>query len=166
MSFSKITDKMNSSKLINLNANILNLVLPRRDFSAQEHDENGRAVRGNSVSILFDAGRYDSIDIAIELAKFYVKLRDRFNMRGMYGCIPGRVHFKNPEDGKFTYYVSADSEGCKFGWSNETLPYSDWESQYFTNVDDILQTIDTVEDKPVKFIKILKLIIVIKKINL
>ena len=154
MDFSKITDKNELAKIDKFEREYPEFDFCRDGiFSAQEHDENGRAVRGNSVSILFDAGRYDSIDIAIELAKFYVKLRDGFNMRGMYGCIPGRVHFKNPEDGKFTYYVSADSEGCKFGWRNETLPYSDWESQYFTNVDDILQTIDTVESKPVKIYK-------------
>ena len=125
-------------------------------FSSQEHDENGKAVRGNSVSILFSAGHYDSTDIAIELAKFYVKLRDGFNIRGMYGCIPGRVHFKNPEDGKFTYYVSADSKGCKFSWRDETSPYSDWEHKYFTTVDDILRTIDIVEGKPVKIYKDIK----------
>ena len=154
MDFSKITDKNELAKIDKFEREYPEFSFCRDGiFSSPEHDENGRAVRGNSVSILFDAGRYDSIDIAIELAKFYVKLRDGFNMRGMYGCIPGHVHFKNPEDGKFTYYVSADSEGCKFGWRNETLPYSDWESQYFTNVDDILQTIDTVEGKPVKIYK-------------
>ena len=154
MDFSKITDKNELAKIDKFEREYPEFSFCRDGiFSSQEHDENGRAVRGNSVSILFDAGRYDSIDIAIELAKFYVKLRDRFNMRGMYGCIPGRVHFKNPEDGKFTYYVSADSKGCQFSWRDETLPYSDWESQYFTNVDDILQTIDTVEDKPVKIYK-------------
>ena len=154
MGFSKITDKNELAKIDKFEREYPEFGFCRDGiFSSQEHDENGRAVLGNSVSILFDAGHYDSVDITIELAKFYVKLRDGFNMRGMYGCIPGRVHFKNPEDGKFTYYVSADSKGCKFGWRNETLPYSDWESQYFTNVDDILQTIDTVEDKPVKIYK-------------
>lgn len=155
MDFSKITDKNELAKIDKFEREYPEFSFCRDGiFSSQEHDENGRAVRGNSVSILFDAGQhYDSVDITIELAKFYVKLRDGFNMRGMYGCIPGRVHFKNPEDGKFTYYVSADSKGCQFGWRNETLPYSDWESQYFTNVDDILQTIDTVEDKPVKIYK-------------
>ena len=157
MDFSKITDKNELAKIDKFEREYPEFSFCRDGiFSSQEHDENGRAVRGNSVSILFDAGRYDSIDIAIELAKFYVKLRDGFNMRGMYGCIPGRVHFKNPEDGKFTYYVSADGKGCKFGWRNETLPYSDWKSQDFTNVDDILQTIDIVEDKPVKIYKDIK----------
>lgn len=94
-------------------------------FACQERDENSKPVTGSSVSILFGEDDYNSVDQAIELAKFYVKLRDEFNIRGMYGCIPGRVQFKNPEDGKFTYYVSADSKGCKFGWRNETLPYSD-----------------------------------------
>lgn len=155
MDFSKITDKNELAKIDKFEREYPEFSFCRDGiFSSQEHDENGRAVLGNSVSILFDAGQhYDSVDITIELAKFYVKLRDGFNIRGMYGCIPGRVHFKNPEDGKFTYYVSADSEGCKFGWRNETLPYSDWESQYFTNVDDILQTIDIVEGKPVKIYK-------------
>lgn len=157
MDFSKITDKNELAKIDKFEREY-----PEFGdcgfgiFATQEHDENGRAVLGNSVSILFNAERYDSVDIAIELAKFYVKLRDGFNMRGMYGCIPGRVHFKNPEDGKFTYYVSADSKGCKFSWCNEALPYSDWKSQYFTNVDDILQTIDIVEDKPVKIYKDIK----------
>lgn len=157
MDFSKITDKNELAKIDKFEREY-----PEFGdcgfgiFATQEHDENGRAVLGNSVSILFNAERYDSVDIAIELAKFYVKLRDGFNIRGMYGCIPGRVHFKNPEDGKFTYYVSADSKGCKFSWRNETLPYSDWKSQYFTNVDDILQTIDIVEDKPVKIYKDIK----------
>ena len=154
MDFLKITDKNELAKIDKFEREYPEFSFCRDGiFSSQERDENGRAVRGNSVGILFDAGRYDSINIAIELAKFYVKLRDGFNMRGMYGCIPGRVHFKNPEDGKFTYYVSADSEGCKFSWRDETLPYSDWESQYFTNVDDILQTIDIVEGKPVKIYK-------------
>ena len=154
MDFSKITDKNELAKIDKFEREYPEFGFCRDGiFSAQERDENGRAVNGNSVSILFDANRYGSIGDVLELAKFYVKLLDGFNMRGMYGCIPGRVHFKNPEDGKFTYYVSADSEGCKFGWRNETLPYSDWESQYFTNVDDILQTIDTVEDKPVKIYK-------------
>lgn len=154
MDFSKITDKNELEKLCDFECEYPEFGNCHSGiFATQEHNENGRAVLGNSVSILFDAERYDSVDIAIELAKFYVKLRDGFNMRGMYGCIPGRVHFKNPEDGKFTYYVSADSKGCKFGWRNETLPYGDWKSQYFTNVDDILQTIDIVEDKPVKIYK-------------
>lgn len=157
MDFSKIPDKNELAKIDKFEREYPEFGFCHFGlFSSQEHDENGRAVLGNSVSILFDAERYDSVDIAIELAKFYVKLRDGFNIRGMYGCIPGRVHFKNPEDGKYTYYVSADSKGCKFSWRNETLPYSDWESQYFTNVDDILQTIDIVEYKPVKIYKDIK----------
>ena len=157
MDFSKITDKNELTKIDKFEREYPEFGFCRDGiFATQERDENGRAVLGNSVSILLNAERYDSVDIAIELAKFYVKLRDGFNIRGMYGCIPGRVHFKNPEDGKFTYYVSADSKGCKFGWRNEALPYSDWKSQYFTNVDDILQTIDIVEDKPVKIYKDIK----------
>lgn len=160
MGFLKITDKNELEKIDKFEREYPEFGFCRDGiFASQEHNENGRAVLGNSVSILFDAENYDSvdIDIAIESAKFYVKLRDGFNMRGMYGCIPGRVHFKNPEDGKFTYYVSADSKGCKFSWRDETLPYSDWKSQYFTNVDDILQTIDTVEGKPVKIYRDIKI---------
>lgn len=109
MDFSKITDKNELAKIDKFEREY-----PEFGdcgfgiFATQEHDENGRAVRGNSVSILFDAGRYDSIDIAIELAKFYVKLRDGFNMRGKingeiittgldccyYNCISTFIVFK------------------------------------------------------------------------
>lgn len=119
-------------------------------FATQEHDENGNAVRGNSVSILFDAERYDSIDDVIELAKFYVKLRDGLNLRGMYGCLPGHVNFKNPNDGNFTYGISVDSKGCSLSWRKRSWLQGKCETKYFTDVNDILQAIDSVESKPVK----------------
>jgi hypothetical protein len=122
-------------------------------FATQERDENGKAVRGNSVSILFDANRYDSIDQVLELAKFYVKLRDGLNARGMYGCLPGHVNFKNPDDGNFTYSISVNSNGCSLSWRKRSWVRSNWETKYFTyfiDVNDILRKIDVVEGKPVK----------------
>lgn len=73
-------------------------------FSYQEPDENGHYSNNTSVRISFDAMFCRSINEVFVAAETYVWLRDKLNERGMYGGLPGKVHYKDSQaNGEFTY---------------------------------------------------------------
>lgn len=77
-------------------------------FNYQEPDENGHYSNDTSVRISFDAMFCRSINEIFVAAETYVWLRDKLNERGMYGGLPGNVHYKDSQtNGEFTYGIHA-----------------------------------------------------------
>ena len=115
-------------------------------FSYQEKDENGHSVNGNSVSILFDAMRCNSINEVFIAAETYVWLRNKFNERGMYGCLPGNVLYKDQQtNGEFRYSLHVYEN--YIGISGREHDWQKWTSKNCKTKEEVIDFINEFEGK-------------------
>lgn len=113
-------------------------------FSYQEQDENGHYLTDTSVRISFDAMFCRSINEVFVAAETYVWLRDKLNERGMYGCLPGKVHYKDSQaNGEFTYGIHAYEKSIRISWRE----HDKQECKYKTckTKEDVIDFIDKFE---------------------
>lgn len=113
-------------------------------FSYQEQDENGHYLTDTSVRISFDAMFCRSINEVFVAAETYVWLRDKFNERGMYGCLPGKVHYKDSQaNGEFTYGIHAYEKSIRINWREHDK--QEWKYKTCKTKEDVIDFIDKFE---------------------
>lgn len=115
-------------------------------FSYQEQDADGNYLTDNSVDILFDAMRCDSINGVFVVAETYVWLRDQLNEREMYGCLPGNVHYKDSQtNGEFTYSLHVyENSICISGREHD---WKKWTSKTCKTKEEVIDFINEFEGK-------------------
>lgn len=113
-------------------------------FSYQEQDENGHYLTDTSVRISFDAMFCRSINEVFVAAETYVWLRDKLNERGMYGCLPGKVHYKDSQaNGEFTYGIHAYEKSIRINWREHDK--QEWKYKTCKTKEDVIDFIDKFE---------------------
>jgi hypothetical protein len=113
-------------------------------FSYQEQDENGHYLTDTSVRISFDAMFCRSINEVFVAAETYVWLRDKLNERGMYGCLPGKVHYKDSQaNGEFTYGIHAYEKSIRISWREHDK--QEWKYKTCKTKEDVIDFIDKFE---------------------
>lgn len=113
-------------------------------FSYQEQDENGHYLTDTSVRISFDAMFCRSINEVFVAAETYVWLRDKLNERGMYGCLPGKVHYKDSQvNGEFTYGIHAYEKSIRISWRGHDK--QEWKYKTCKTKEDVIDFIDKFE---------------------
>ena len=113
-------------------------------FSYQEQGADGNYLTDNSVDILFDAMRCNSVDEVFVVAETYVWLRDQLNEREMYGCLPGNVHYKDSQtNSEFTYSIQVYEDSiCISGREHD---WNKWTSKTCKTKEDVIDFIDKFE---------------------
>lgn len=113
-------------------------------FSYQEQDENGHYLTDTSVCISFDAMFCRSINEVFVAAETYAWLRDKLNERGMYGCLPGKVHYKDSQaNGEFTYGIHAYEKSICISWCEQDK--QEWKYKTCKTKEDVIDFIDKFE---------------------
>lgn len=113
-------------------------------FSYQEQDENGHYLTDTSVRISFDAMFCRSINEVFVAAETYAWLRDKLNERGMYGCLPGKVHYKDSQaNGEFTYGIHANEKSIRISWCEHDK--QEWKYKTCKTKEDVIDFIDKFE---------------------
>ena len=113
-------------------------------FSYQEQDENGHYLTDTSVRISFDAMFCRSINEVFVAAETYVWLRDKLNERGMYGCLPGKVHYKDSQvNSEFTYGIHAYEKSIRISWRGHDK--QEWKYKTCKTKEDVIDFIDKFE---------------------
>lgn len=115
-------------------------------FSYQEPDENGHYSNDTSVRISFDAMLCRSINEVFVAAETYVWLRDKLNERGMYGCLPGNVHYKDSQtNGEFTYSLHVYENSIRI--SGREHDWKKWVSKTCKTKEEVIDFINEFEGK-------------------
>lgn len=85
-----------------------------------------------------------SINEVFVAAETYVWLRDKLNERGMYGCLPGKVHYKDSQaNGEFTYGIHAYEKSIRISWREHDK--QEWKYKTCKTKEDVIDFIDKFE---------------------